>query len=592
MGKVLLVSRLARKDLRRRPAEAGLILLALAAATSALALGLGMRGVSTSQSYAATRAATAGPDAVATNVSGSQLPGYLALTRTPGVTQHSGPYPVASVVLRVPGMAAGAEAEGRDQALAPVDQPEVTDGGWVRGGGVVVERSFADALGIRAGDRVMLGSRAFRVVGIAVTAASPPYPETGYLAHNPALGYDPGLVWLTRADARSLASSAQPLSYTLNLTFANPGTAGSFVNTRGGAWTSWQQIAAVDARMVANERLVLLVGSWLLGLLALASMAVLVGGRMAEQARRVGLLKAVGGTPGLVAAVLLAEFMFLGLIAAAAGLTAARLAAPLLTSPTFFAGLAGDTAAPPLAASTAGLVVAVALAVALIATLVPAIRAARTSTVAALADSARPPRRRAWLIAISAHLPVSLLLGLRQAARRARRSVLSGASVAITVTTIVAVLIYHAGNGQQPPGAPSALNAPQADPVGQMMLVLTVALVALAAVNAIFIAWATVLDARHSSALSRALGATPGQVSAGLSAAQLLPALPGAIVGIPAGIGLYLAVSNGGVVVIPSALSLAGVLLGTLVVVAGLTVIPARIGARRAVAEVLRSEGA
>jgi hypothetical protein len=49
---------------------------------------------------------------------------------------------------------------------------------------------------------------------------------------------------------------------------------------------------------VVNAQLVLLTGSWLLGLLAIASAAVLVGGRMAEESRRVGLLKAVGGMPG------------------------------------------------------------------------------------------------------------------------------------------------------------------------------------------------------------------------------------------------------------------------------------------------------
>ena len=54
-------------------------------------------------------------------------------------------------------------------------------------------------------------------------------------------------------------------------------------------------------------RQVLLLGSWLLALLALASVAVLVGGRMAEQTRRVGLVKAVGGTPWLVAVVLMFE---------------------------------------------------------------------------------------------------------------------------------------------------------------------------------------------------------------------------------------------------------------------------------------------
>ena len=115
-------------------------------------------------------------------------------------------------------------------------------------------------------------------------------------------------------------------------------------------------------------------GSWLLGLLAVASVAVLVGGRMAEQIRRVGLLKAIGGTPGLVAAVLLAEYMLLSLIAAAAGLGVGWLVAPLLTKPG--GGLLGTAGAPPLTIANVGVVVALALAVAVVATLVPAIRAA------------------------------------------------------------------------------------------------------------------------------------------------------------------------------------------------------------------------
>jgi len=41
-------------------------------------------------------------------------------------------------------------------------------------------------------------------------------------------------------------------------------------------------------------------------------------------------------------------------------------------------------------------------------------------------------------------------------------------------------------------------------------------------------------------ALARALCATPRQVSSGLSVAQVLPALPGALLGVPLGIGLSL----------------------------------------------------
>ncbi|MGH9230089.1 MAG: FtsX-like permease family protein [Acidimicrobiales bacterium] len=143
---------------------------------------------------------------------------------------------------------------------------------------------------------------------------------------------------------------------------------------------------------------------------------------MADQTRRVGLLKAVGGTPSLVAAVLLAEYVAMALLAAAAGLAAGRLTAPLFNDPG--AGLLGSAGAPALTISTVGVVPAVAVGVAAAATFVPAIRAARTSTVRALADTVRAPRRTAWLIAISTRLPVPLLLGLRAAARRPRRIVL------------------------------------------------------------------------------------------------------------------------------------------------------------------------
>jgi putative ABC transport system permease protein len=250
-----------------------------------------------------------------------------------------------------------------------------------------------------------------------------------------------------------------------------------------------------------------------------------------------------------------------------------------------------DTAsAPAPTLRTIALVVAAALAVTVLSTLVPALRAGRTSTVESLVDAARVPKRRASLIAISAHLPVSLLLGLRHVARRARRAVLSGASVAITVTTIVTILIYRTGANAQTPGTLSGLNAPAADPVSQIMTVLSVALLTLAAVNAIFIAVATVLDARRSSALARSLGATPRQVSIATSAAQLLPAIPGAVLGIPAGVGLYALVSNGGVVSIPSMATLVGVVVAALVAVSMLTAIPSRMGARRPVVEVLKAE--
>jgi ABC-type lipoprotein release transport system permease subunit len=611
MGRLLLIGRLAARDLRRRPVEAALLLLAIMGATTTLTLGLALHGV-TDKPYEKTREATKGPDVVASadatppELGGqpANLTGLKALANAPGVTQNSGPYPVAWTTLTAGGETVNVRAEGRDTAPAPVDQPKLTQGSWVRDGGAVVEAAFADALGIEAGDSITLNARTFRVVGVAVTAATAPYPDSclGFCGPSPG---DAGLVWLTRADARSLASDARSLSYVSYLKLADPAAAAAFVaehnppsDARPGTrpsdppppfLQSWQGISKQSAQLVATQRRVLLTGAWLLGLLAVASVAVLVGGRMADQIRRVGLLKAVGGTPSLVAAVLLAEYVVVALLAAGAGLALGRLSAPLLIDSS--AGMLGRAAPPPLTLSTVGLVTAVALAVAVAATFVPSVRAARTSTVRALADSARAPRRTAWLIALSARLPVPLLLGLRAAARRPRRTILGVMSIAISVSGVVAALTAHAQLNSDQPGAVSALNSFRADRLDQVLLVITITLVTLAAVNAIFITWATALDARHSSALARALGATPRQVSAGLSAAQVLPALAGAALGIPGGIGLFAAVSDTDTIV-PPLWQLLAVVPGTVLVIAVLTAIPARLGARRPAAEILRAERA
>jgi ABC-type lipoprotein release transport system permease subunit len=600
MGKLLLVWRLAVKDLRHRPAEAVLLLLAIATAAATLTLGMALYGAANNP-YAATRAATNGPDVVAIQSPPSR--GHAdaaALTRldhAPGVVAHTGPYPMTWALLRGAGLTAGAEIQGRAVAASAVDQPKLTSGSWVRPGAVVVEAAFAQALRLGEGDRVTLGGVPFRVVGVAVTAAEPSYPQVCFLGCD-LLGNvsndNPGLVWLTRADAEHVARrSAGPVAYVDDLKLADPAQANAFANAYDGTSSptapylaSWQSIRNEDAKTISNEQIVLLTGSWLLGLLAVASVTVLVGGRMAGQNRRVG-LKAVGGTPGFVATVLLFEHVLLAACAAGVGLLAGWLAAPLLSGPG--AGLVGSAGAPPPRAATIGLVAAVALGVAVVATFLPAVRAARVSTVAALEDAVRPPRRRARVTALSARLPVPLLLGVRLAARRPRRLALSALSVAITTSGIVAVLIVHATGSDQGFFAP---NNPQNLRLDQVTSVIAAMLIVLAAINAIFIAWAMALDVRHSSAIARALGATPRQVGTGLAVAQMLPALAGALLGVPGGIGLYDAAKNGGNTAVPQVWWLAATVLGTVAVVALLAVIPARAGARRPVAEILQTETA
>ena len=243
--------------------------------------------------------------------------------------------------------------------------------------------------------------------------------------------------------------------------------------------------------------------------------------------------------------------------------------------------------------TTAGTVTAVALAVAVLATFAPAIRGARVPTVRALAGAIRPPKRRPVVTRLSRRMPVVLLLGLRIAARRPRRTALSAASAAIAVAGVVAVLMIRTRYAAKFAGIATSTPAnPLDDRVGQVMTALTIALIVLAAVNTLMTAWATVLDARRSSALSRALGVTPGQVTAGLAVAQMLPALGAAILGVPAGLLLYSAAKEGDATFHPGLWWLPVVVAGTPLLVGMLTAIPARLAARESVAPVLQSEAA
>jgi putative ABC transport system permease protein len=630
MGKMRFIARLVERDLRHRPGPAVLLVLAITAATATLALGLVLHGV-TSQPFRQTKAATGGPDVVA-QLGGPMLTPHgpeqgmptvpasvvaaqvQRLTHAPGVTGHSGPYPIASAVLRVRGLAVQVDAEGRAEAPASVEQPAVTSGTWIRPGGVVLERTFAEALGVGVGDTVTLDGRSFRVTGTAVTAAEPPYPNMCYppggdcvfddLVTVNLAGHGPGQAWVTESAARSLGSSHAPLYYAVDLKLRDPAEAVAFSNRYGCGQTfcgntpdpsgptlmPWQYIAQTDGQLVLDEQQVLAPGALLAGLLAVASVAVLAGGRMAQQTRRIGLLKAVGSGPGLVAGVLLTENVVLALAAAVAGLVIGWLAAPAITNPG--AGLVGTPGAPSLTPAIVAEVVGVALVVALAATLVPAIRGARRSTVSALDDAARRPRRHGTLIRLSRRLPVPLLLGMRLVARRPRRAALSAASLAVTVTGLVAVLAFHATADLAVPATSGGLGDPVVQRDEQVLMVLTIVLIALSVLNAICASWATVLDTRRPAALSRALGATPRQVTAGLAAAQVIPAVPGVVLGVPLGIGLFAAAGHTGRVSVPAAAWIAAAVVATLVAVALLAAIPARLGARRPVSPVLQSETA
>ncbi len=171
---------------------------------------------------------------------------------------------------------------------------------------------------------------------------------------------------------------------------------------------------------------------------------------------------------------------------------------------------------------------------------------------------------------------------------------LSAFSLAVTVTTLVAVLTVHAHQATVPKGTPfgpfSSLPNPHTGRVDEVLGFITVVLAVLACVNAVVITWTTYVDSRRPLAVARALGATPRQVGAGLSAALLLPAAPGALAGLPLGILLVVGLSYGSTTTVPPVAWLVAAFFGTLVVLAALSAVPARIGASHSVVETLQSE--
>ena len=201
-GPLRLAARLAARDLRQRPGTGLLLFVALVAASTTFTLALVVRG-SAEKPWDHTFALTAGPHIVATtfDADAESDEAMSDLAAAPGVTARAGPYQVPAMgegSLEANGRRIGVEVMARDITPAAVDQPALTDGRWIRDGGVVVEASFASALRVRVGDKLTIAGRPFEVAGVAVTTSRQPTPF-----------YSHGVVWATHGDAERLAPGGQ-----------------------------------------------------------------------------------------------------------------------------------------------------------------------------------------------------------------------------------------------------------------------------------------------------------------------------------------------------------------------------------------------
>ena len=150
----------------------------------------------------------------------------------------------------------------------------------------------------------------------------------------------------------------------VNLKLADPAIARGFVDAHlpdsvmSPMLVSWQDVLDGHSHVVANQRRP--ADGQLAALRARRGQHCGAGrGPHVRPDPARGLIKAVGGTPSLVASVLLAEYVVVAIVAAGIGLMAGWLAAPLLTEAG--AGLVGRAGRPDLTLSTVAAVTVVAL---------------------------------------------------------------------------------------------------------------------------------------------------------------------------------------------------------------------------------------
>jgi putative ABC transport system permease protein len=614
-----LVTRLAWRNLRHRPWQAVLLLLALCLATSTLSLAMGLSATGDGAWDRAWRATdgshvrallfyrppirppegAAAPALTPVEMAAAQAR-LSELAGAPGVVAAGRPVPELTTSGDIGGNRLDLIVLVRDAAPAAVDQPLVTAGEWLDSGdGVVLEDGFAATLGVKPGDTVTVAGQRLPVRGAALTVSFGRYPL-----------YNPARVWVNAATAARLrAAGATDVAITIGLRLADPDQAAAFAAAHtdraadgrpGIALDTWQQIRDRSHDDLTAFAVALLAVGMLLALLTIATAAVLVAARMAAQTRQIGTLKAVGVTPAQITGVLLAEYLTLAAIAAAAGIIAGTLLSPLVAGPARSLYGAPDT--PPVTWTRAVAVAAIAIIVVVLATLRPALRGVRHSTLRSLTVPAlRPPRRTSRLARLAARLrlPLPAVLGLRSALRRPARTAASAAGLALAVSMVVAGAALD--NGVQHflairpgSGADAASRAAELALIDQFLALVygaAVLLLVLAAINTIVVGVFAARDNARNHAVFRAVGATPRQTVASFVFAQLGPCLLACAVGIPLGVLLFSAAAGADLTPVrlsaPTYVAIAGATtLGYLLAVA----IPARLLARQPVTPLLSYE--
>jgi putative ABC transport system permease protein len=510
------------------------------------------------------------------------------LAELPGVTERGAPVPLATVTVGPPGSTDRVFLAGLSRATA-VNRPVLTAGSQLREGGVVLERSLADALGIDVGDTIAVtGTRApieLPVLGTAVVPSQARYPRS-----------NPGLAWVTPATLEQTEPDRTRWRWTEALRLTNPLAAAAFTQRAAAGfsgdvsfvtWQAQRDLALGDAQPI---EVIVTTYTILLLIVAFVVVGILVGARATAQHREIGLLKAAGFTPRQVGAVFALESAVLGLIAAALGFTLGMLLAPRLAAPSAET-LVGS---PTIAANPWHILVAscVVIPVLLAGALTSTRRSTRFSVLEAIrAGSSSPPTSRLARAITRSLLPLTIRLGLKDLLARGRRARLLAAAIALTGAMVVVALSLDATLDSQAAGKTSDI--PDELPI--LIYTLDTVLLLITVTTLVAVALLTVRERIRDFGVLKAIGLTPRQITSTVVSANATLALVASLFAVPLGIGLYLALAwitsgtTDDAVVAPWR-SLALIPIGTVLIVAAATSIPARLSTRIRTSDALRYE--
>jgi putative ABC transport system permease protein len=326
-----------------------------------------------------------------------------------------------------------------------VASPLLADGNWLEAENpdeIVLDYSFANYFDIQVGDKVTFlggnGTQNLRVVGLAVTAHWFPFNEI-------TKDVSPGVAYISAQTFRVLQPDPEFWYATIGLRLHNPEDSKDFANkvfeTLSGSLVNvieWQYVKQ-NATLANTINLSFISMFSFLGLVSVGFIIFnTIGGQVLSQYREIGLLKAVGFKPLQVTLLLLGEHLFIGLLAALAGIIFGLLLAPGFVNP-----FAENLNTPPPNIYAPGPLMAVLFIVEVtvtIATLLPAWQGGRIDTVQAIIAGYQKRYRRISRMAQLAgllRLPVAVVMGVKDTFSRPIRALLAIAALALTVTIAV-----------------------------------------------------------------------------------------------------------------------------------------------------------